>query len=183
MAPTMEGQLKRCLGSSYVPGQCLHSTYDLESSGRIFIPLKCFVLSLVIVDVIFRLQFNSGSDNFFLWCEQSFWFATALASKTVVDEVRGSSVLVSLARESAISFPSMSTWARIHWRVHDLPNAPMENRSELISWVNPIYFIPCTLAVWYGGTFHVPFPKDVKLALFSCREDTCSVLFLCFLAP
>ncbi|GFW57952.1 uncharacterized protein TNCV_1418991 [Trichonephila clavipes] len=33
----------------------------------------------------------------------------------------------------------MSTWARIHWKVHDLSNAPMENRSELIFWVSPIF--------------------------------------------
>ncbi|PRD32622.1 UNVERIFIED_CONTAM: hypothetical protein NCL1_19881 [Trichonephila clavipes] len=118
-ASTLEGQLKRCLGSNCMPGQCLHSTYDLEPSGRIFMPLKCFVLSLVAV--------------------VSFWFATALASKTVVDEVTGSSVLASLTRESVISFSLMSIWAGIHWRVHDLTNAPMKNRSELISWVSPIF--------------------------------------------
>ncbi|GFV39065.1 uncharacterized protein TNCV_2008091 [Trichonephila clavipes] len=33
----------------------------------------------------------------------------------------------------------MSIWAGIHWRVHDLTNAPMKNRSELISWVSPIF--------------------------------------------
>ncbi|GFU34804.1 uncharacterized protein TNCV_2319981 [Trichonephila clavipes] len=33
----------------------------------------------------------------------------------------------------------MSTWAGIHCRVHDLPNAPMKNRNELISWVSPIF--------------------------------------------
>ncbi|GFW45697.1 hypothetical protein TNCV_3246341 [Trichonephila clavipes] len=31
------GQLKRCLRSSCVPGQCLHSTYDLEPSSTIFV--------------------------------------------------------------------------------------------------------------------------------------------------
>ncbi|GFX72612.1 hypothetical protein TNCV_4062081 [Trichonephila clavipes] len=36
--PTMEWQLKRCLGSSCVLGQCLYSTYDLEPSDRIFMP-------------------------------------------------------------------------------------------------------------------------------------------------
>ncbi|GFS93175.1 hypothetical protein TNCV_1051801 [Trichonephila clavipes] len=35
--------------------------------------------------------------------KQSFCFASALASETVVDEVRGSSVLASLARKSAPS--------------------------------------------------------------------------------
>ncbi|GFW14024.1 hypothetical protein TNCV_3546131 [Trichonephila clavipes] len=33
--------------------------------------------------------------------EQNFWFATALASNTIVDEVTNSRILVSLARESA----------------------------------------------------------------------------------
>ncbi|GFY15293.1 uncharacterized protein TNCV_1571041 [Trichonephila clavipes] len=41
--------------------------------------------------------------------------------------------------ESAITFPSMSTWVGIHWSLHDLSNAPMENRKELISWVSPIF--------------------------------------------
>ncbi|GFV35847.1 uncharacterized protein TNCV_2866071 [Trichonephila clavipes] len=101
-APVMEGQLERFLGSSYVSGQC-HSTHDLQPSDRIFIPLKCFVLTLVIVAIFFWQQFNSDSENFFLGFEQSFRFETALASKTELDEVTGSSVLASLARESALS--------------------------------------------------------------------------------
>ncbi|GFU40971.1 hypothetical protein TNCV_4645501 [Trichonephila clavipes] len=47
--------------------------------------------------------FNLGSDNIFLGFEQSVWLAAALASMTEVDEVTGSSILDSLARESTIS--------------------------------------------------------------------------------
>ncbi|GFV60478.1 uncharacterized protein TNCV_3471131 [Trichonephila clavipes] len=60
---------------------------------------------------------------------RNFCFDTALASTTVVDEDIGSSVLASLARESAISVPSISAWTGIKWRIHDLDNAQMENRS------------------------------------------------------
>ncbi|GFX41108.1 uncharacterized protein TNCV_2218061 [Trichonephila clavipes] len=117
----------------------MHSIYDLEPSGRIFIPLKFFVPCLVIFVVISRLKFNSGNENVFPLFKQCFWFATALASSTVVDEVTGSSVLASFARESAITYPPMSTWDRIHWSVHDLPNAPMKNRREFISWLSPTF--------------------------------------------
>ncbi|GFY21790.1 hypothetical protein TNCV_1169341 [Trichonephila clavipes] len=60
----MEGRLERCLGSSCKPGQCLYFTDDMKPTGRIFMSLKCFVLSLVIVVVISRLYFYSDHENF-----------------------------------------------------------------------------------------------------------------------
>ncbi|GFU96256.1 uncharacterized protein TNCV_3370191 [Trichonephila clavipes] len=76
------------------------------------------------------------NDNFFLGFEQSFCFVTVLASKTIVDEGRGSSVLASLARKSV---PSHSLRCQHGQGSTGLPNVPMENRSKLISWVSLIF--------------------------------------------
>ncbi|GFW55309.1 hypothetical protein TNCV_116951 [Trichonephila clavipes] len=67
-----------------------------------------------------------------------FLFATALGSKIIVDEVTGSSFLASLAMESAIPFPSISTGAGIHWRAHDLPKAPRLRIKEIPDAQRPV---------------------------------------------
>ena len=71
--PAMIGLSKRCLGSSCVLGQCLQFTYVFELSGKIFMPLKFFVLNLTMVVFISRLYF-------FFFCQENFspWICAKL---------------------------------------------------------------------------------------------------------
>ena len=84
-------------------------------------------------------QFHSGSKNFSPGFVQSFCFVTTLASKTIVERGTSLIILASLERESASSFPSVSTWARIHWKIQDFLIVSMESRRELISWMSLIF--------------------------------------------
>ncbi|GFW20632.1 hypothetical protein TNCV_1048551 [Trichonephila clavipes] len=98
----MERQLKKCLVFSCVSGQCLHSTYDLEPSGRIFMPLKCFALSLVIAlgiiegsqspersskhfwNPFLSMSFNSACDD--LLTSSADWFSFNMRGTSGITE-------------------------------------------------------------------------------------------------
>ena len=93
-------------------------------------PLKWPVRSLAITDDRFLGQFRSGMNGLLKGWSKILRLATAFASSEVT--MRGwFKSRASLASMSAHSFPSIPTWAGIHWSVH----------GKLI-WLS-IIFMPC----------------------------------------